>query len=148
MNFDVVPAFRYITAEGYGTDSWKITRRLTLDYGIRVSHLGPWVDTTGYGFAAWYPNLYAQDQGAPVPGATGKVFPGIEWNKANSSTALSGSGSRLFFYNPRVGVAWDIFGTGRTVLRSGYSMYHFHDEQNVQNPAYSIVQKSFNSPTL
>src|SRR5215831_13200823 len=145
LNFNVVPAFRYMTADFYGTDSWKISRRLTLDYGLRVSHLGPWVDTTGFGFAAWYPSLYAQDKGGSVNGGT---FPGIEWNKVNSSTSLAGSGSRLFFYNPRVGFAWDLFGTGRTVLRGGYVMYHFHDEQNVQNGAYGIVRGSFSSPTL
>src|SRR2546429_1011589 len=145
QNFDVVPAFRYITAEFYATDSWKISRRLTLDYGMRFSHLGPWVDTTGYGFAAWYPNLYSAGAGGSVNGFT---FPGIEWNKVNSATALPGSGSRLFFYNPRVGFAWDLFGTGKTVLRGGYGMYRFHDEQNVQNGAYGIVRGSLASPTL
>jgi Carboxypeptidase regulatory-like domain len=145
QNFDVVPAFRYITTEFYAMDSWKISRRLTLDYGMRFSHLGPWSDTTGYGFAAWYPQLYAAGTGGSVNGAT---FPGVEWNKVNSKTPLSGSASRLFFYNPRVGFAWDIFGTGKTVLRGGYGMYHFHDEQNVQNGAYGIVRGSFASPTL
>ena len=145
LNFDVVPAFRYTTAEGYATDSWKVSRRFTLDYGLRFSHLGPWVDTTGYGFAAWYPAAYNKDQGGSVNGG---VFPGIEWNKQNPATPLSGSKSRLFFYNPRVGFAWDLFGTGRTVLRGGYGMYHFHDEQNVQNGAYGVVRGSFSSPTL
>jgi hypothetical protein len=161
QNFDVVPAFRYITAEFYATDSWKVSRRLTLDYGMRFSHLGPWSDTTGFGFAAWYPSLCAV---APQPNpnlpanpncsagtggsVNGLTFRGIEWNKAQSSTPLSGSGSRLFFYNPRVGFAWDLLGTGKTVLRGGYGMYHFHDEQNVQNGAYGIVRGSFASPTL
>lgn len=149
QNFDVVPAFRYLTADFYVQDSWKVSRRVTLDYGMRFSHLGPWVDTTGFGFGAWYPALYAQDKGGSVTvNGTTAMFPGIEWNKVNASTALSGSGSRLLFYNPRVGVAWDVFGTGHTVLRGGYGMYHFHDEQNVQNGAYSIVQGSFSSPAL
>jgi len=161
QNFDVVPAFRYITAEFYATDSWKVSRRLTVDYGMRFSHLGPWSDTTGYGFAAWYPGLCAvapqtdpnlpphqncsAGEGGSVNGAT---FNGILWNKVNSKTPLSGSDSRVFFYNPRVGFAWDIFGSGKTVLRGGYGMYHFHDEQNVQNGAYGIVRGSFSSPTL
>ena len=140
VNYNVVPAFRYLAEEFYANDSWKVSRRLTLDYGMRFSHLGPWVDTTGYGFGAWYPGLFTNNTGGTANGLT---VPGIEWNKVNSSTPLSGSASRIFFYNPRIGFAWDLFGTGRTVLRGGYGMYHYHDEQNVQGGAYGVVRGSF-----
>jgi hypothetical protein len=145
QNFNVTPAFRYLSTEFFGQDSWKVSRKITLDLGLRISHLGPWTDLTGYGFAAWYPNLYASQKGGSASGVT---FPGVEWHAANSATALSGSSSRLAFYNPRVGMAWDLFGTGNTILRGGYGIYHFHDEQNVQGPAYSIVRGSFGSPTF
>jgi hypothetical protein len=143
QNFNVTPAFRFLSTSFYGQDSWKVSRKVTLDYGLRIEHLGPWVDTTGYGFAAWYPNLYAQGTGAT---AGGIPFPGLEWHKANSSTSLAGSSSRLAFYSPRFGIAWDIFGTGNTVFRGGYGIYHYHDEQNVQNGAYGVVRGSFGSP--
>jgi hypothetical protein len=142
QNFNVVPEFRYLSEEFYGTDSWKLSRRLTLDYGLRVSHLGPWVDTTGYGFASWYPDRFNNTQVSTVGGVD---FPGLAWNKVDHNTPLSGSASRLFFYNPRVGFAWDLFGTGKTVLRGGYGMYRFHDEQNVQNGAYGVVRGSFDA---
>jgi hypothetical protein len=141
QNFDTVPAFRYISTEFYGQDSWKVSRRVTLEYGLRVSHLGPWSDITGYGFAAWYPDKYVDVSSDQV--AT--QLPGLLWHKRDSSVPLSGTKTRLFYYNPRVGFAWDLYGTGNTVLRGGYGVYRFHDEQNVQNGAYSITQGSFSA---
>lgn len=145
QNFNTIPAFQYISTAFYGQDSWKISNRLTLDYGVRFEHLGDWQDITGYGFAAWYPNLYSQNVGGSVGGAT---FPGIEWHKVHPATPLTGAAHRLFFVSPRFGFAWDLFGTGNTVLRGGFGIYHFHDSQNVQNGAFGIVQGSFSSPTL
>jgi len=137
QNFDTVPAFRYMTDTMYAQDSWKVTRRLTLEYGIRVEHLGPWSDITGYGFAAWNQAAYNNS-----PSAASQLT-GMEWHKIDPSVPLSGSASRAFFYNPRVGFAWDVFGTAKTVLRGGYGMYHYHDEQNVQGAAYGITQGSY-----
>ncbi len=33
--------------EFFAQDSWKVTRRLTLDHGLRVSHFSPWYDRQG-----------------------------------------------------------------------------------------------------
>jgi len=145
QNFDPIPVFRYISTEFYAQDSWKVSRKLTLDLGLRLSHLGPWTDLTGYGFADFYPSLYSSGKGASV---NGTAFPGIEWHAQQASTPTSGVPSRVLFANPRIGFAYDLFGTGNTVLRGGYGIYHYHDEQNVQNPAYGIVRGSFGSPGI
>src|SRR5438046_4529532 len=106
-------------------DSWRVNRRLTLDYGLRASHLGAWYDREGFGFAVWNPALY-------VPGSPESSGTGFDWHKKDSSVPLSGFPNRTLFYAPRFGVAYDLFGTGKTVLRGGWGQFYYHNAQFTQ----------------
>lgn len=132
-NKDPIVQMHFNTASFYAMDSWKLNRRLTLDYGLRLDHLGPWVDESGKGAATFVPSAYN-----PNAAGGGVSLTGFEWHSIDPSIPLSGSQGRAFFYNPRFGFAWDVFGTGRTVLRGGFGMYRYHDEQNVQAGAMSL----------
>ncbi len=136
-NKDVLYIMAYKSTDFYATDSWKVTRRLTLDYGLRFQHLGPWSDTDGTGFAVFDQSKYSNN-----PADVNKLT-GILWNKIDSSVPLSGAKSRALFYNPRFGFAWDIFGTAKTVVRGGFGVYHFHDEQNVVGGALGITKGAY-----
>jgi hypothetical protein len=135
-NFDPLIAMHYTSASFYAQDSWKVSKRFTLDYGLRFDHLGPWVDDQGYGPAVFVPSAY--NASAPATALTG-----FEWHKKDPSIPLGGTPGRAFFYNPRVGFAWDAFGTGKTVLRGGFGMYRYHDEQNVQAGAMALPPGSY-----
>ncbi|HKX00335.1 MAG TPA: carboxypeptidase-like regulatory domain-containing protein [Bryobacteraceae bacterium] len=132
----------YHTTEFFGQDSWKISRKVTLEYGLRISHLGPWYDRQGIGFAVWNPASYSSTA-APTD------YTGLLWHKRNASIPLSGFPSRALFYAPRFGVAWDIFGTGKTVLRGGWGQFYYHNAQfttGLDAPA-GVQTKAFNSLT-
>ena len=76
-NKDVLVIMAYNTFDTYATDSWKVSKRLTLDYGMRFAHLGPWNDSNGTGLAIFDPSKYSA---SAVPTA----LTGIEWNKIDS----------------------------------------------------------------
>jgi carboxypeptidase family protein len=132
-NKDPLVHMHFNTVSFYAMDSWKISRRLTVDYGLRVDHLGPWVDESGKGAAVFVPGAYN-----PNAVGGGTSLTGFEWHSIDPSIPLSGAQGRFAFYNPRFGAAYDIFGTGKTVLRGGYGTYRYHDEQNVQAGALAL----------
>ena len=55
--------------------------------------------------------------------------------------------SPLFYYEPRVGLAYDIFGTGKTVLRSGFAVFHYQISTQVADAATG-PEGSFTYTTL
>lgn len=126
------------TLEFYATDEWKLTPKLTLTAGIRFSHLPPWTDSHGIGAAVFDPTRYNPiqvgviDESMP---ADVSLWPGISWHKINASIPVAGVGSRALFYSPRVGIAYDMYGNGKTVLRGGWGAYRSRDSYNVVSAA-------------
>jgi hypothetical protein len=109
--------------EFFAQDSWKVNRRLTLEYGIRFQHLGNWYDRQGIGFAIFDPAAYSND-----PKLLG-TFTGLKWNKQNPEVPLSGFPSPALQYSPRFGFAYDVFGNGNTVLRGGVGVFRYPNPQ-------------------
>jgi len=114
----------YNTYEFFLQDDWKATKRLTINAGLRFSHIQPWYDRLGFGFAIFNQSAYTSGGGAACTGAP--TFCGYQWHSQTSSVPLGGFPTRSLFYQPRLGAAYDLFGNGKTVLRGGWGRYYFH----------------------
>lgn len=114
----------YRTLSGYGNDSWKVSKRLTVEWGFRLDHIGRWYDRQAVGMAAFFPDL------VPVDRATNKANPGVRYHGIDPGVPNGGSPVRTAFVSPRFGVAYDVFGTGKTVVRGGWGRYRWNDQVN------------------
>jgi hypothetical protein len=110
-------------------DEWKITPRFTLNYGTRVNHIGAWYETSGR-IVVFNPALYSA-------AGTYAQAPGLVTHATNSATSISGGIPLSFKLAPDVGFAYDIFGTGTTILRGGFGTNDYPDPGS---NAFSTIQ--------
>jgi Carboxypeptidase regulatory-like domain/TonB-dependent Receptor Plug Domain len=140
--------FHFFQYEGYVQDTWKVTPRLTLDYGLRYEFIGPTYTVAPYHQYYFEPKAYNPAQAvsintAPnVPGQTptqGSIIPGSgnPYNgmiqEGTNGLPKGGLNFRWNNFGPRLGFAYDVFGDGRTALRGGFGIFYERYQQNVFN---------------
>jgi hypothetical protein len=122
----------------YVDDSWKVNRRLSVEIGARIEHVGHWYDRLGTGMAVFIPSKVFSDY------YSGKTDPGFYWHSIDPAIPLSGQPNRLAFVSPRIGLSYDPFGTGKTVIRGGWGVYRFAGQYNDYASALTTAQAVVN----
>jgi hypothetical protein len=101
-------------AAGYAQDEWRATANLTVTYGLRYEVNTPYTEIRNR-LNAWAPGRRSK----VMPNApTGLLFPGDSGVPAGIAPI---DYSELM---PRVGIAWDPYGAGRTTVRAGYGIFY------------------------
>jgi hypothetical protein len=103
----------------YAQDSWKVNPRLTLNYGVRWEVFEPWADKLG-GQTEFSPTNYA----ANVHSTVFTSLPAGMLVSGDAGVVPNGVRNQYKQFMPRVGFAYDVFGTGRTVLRGGGGIFY------------------------
>jgi len=124
---------------GFLQDNYRVVPRLTLNLGLRYDvQLSP-VESSNL-TATFVPGV----QSTKVPSAPlGMLFPG------DAGVPRGIADNRLHHVSPRIGLAWDPFGDGKTAIRAGAGVFYGSVSGNEWNqPANAqpfAIRQTFNS---
>jgi hypothetical protein len=137
---------RYTVVEPYLQDDWKISPHLTVNLGLRLSLFGLWHEkyNNAYNWTtlAYSPSVANQATVDPsvgnllysatlqnIPLELNNLDPRITNGLVRCGTNQAPSGcmqGHMFNPAPRIGLAWDPVGNGRTSVRAGYGIFFEH----------------------
>jgi len=150
---------RYKIAEPYLNDDWRVTKRLTLNLGLRVSLFGTYQERYRKAFN-FDPTVFnpaneptfdangnlAQNAGNTANPLNGVVqcggkggslplLPGSAFTTVNVGQSLNAGCVKGHLFNPapRIGFAFDPKGNGKMAIRGGYGIFYEHTNGNEGN---------------
>jgi hypothetical protein len=135
---------RYKILEPYLQDDWRITKRLTLNLGLRWSVFGRYQENGkqefNFSVANWSAaNAPEIDAFGAITGNAGSLVPGTG-NQFNGLVQCGATGvptgcqtNKWINPAPRFGFAWDPKGDGKLAIRGGYGIFFEHTNGNEAN---------------
>lgn len=144
--------------EGFVQDDWRVTPRLTFNYGLRLYYVTPFTEVHNQ-VSAFFPSRYNSSQAVKLiepamvngkrvgidPGS-GKQYPAADIGAISPTVGDSTNGMVAAYdrgsaprgltpgaglqFGPRFGFAYDVFGNNRTALRGGIGVFQNRPSEN------------------
>ncbi|MFI5094353.1 MAG: carboxypeptidase regulatory-like domain-containing protein [Candidatus Acidiferrales bacterium] len=141
---------RYKILEPYFQDDWRVTKKFTLNLGLRWSIFGRYQERYNNEFglnpALWSSaNAPQLDTNGSQTGSVGAIIPGSGnqfngFEQCGVAPAPTGCLNNKYMNPaPRFGFAWDPKGDGKMAIRGGYGIFFEHENGNEAN-AESLQQ--------
>jgi hypothetical protein len=130
----------------FAQDDFRVTKRLTLNLGLRWDHLG-WPTEVNNLISNFDPSLLSAATLATGGPGLQQAFVVAGQNGVTSSTMIGRNWGNL---SPRIGFAYDVFGNGKLAVRGGYGIYYVPPDYalvlaNSGNPPYQVSTSTTNT---